>query len=113
MPALPFAEAFTIITETVTGQDGDGNDVKTPTEVPTSGAFAPTGSTELIQGQNTVIENDTIYLADGQPTPKPTDRIRRELTGDLYDIDGKPGVFHNPFTGEQPGAVLRLERVTG
>jgi hypothetical protein len=113
VPALPFAETFTILTRGVTGQDSDGNDVYGDVPVSTSGAFAPTGSTELIQGQNTVIENDTIYLADGQPTPKPTDRIRRELTGDLYDIDGKPGVFLNPFTGDQPGAVLRLERVTG
>lgn len=113
LPALPFAETFTILSRTVTGQDADGNDVYTDAEVSTTGAFAPTGSSELVQGQNTVIENDTIYLAPGAPTPKPTDQIRRELTGDTYDIDGKPAVYLNPFTGDQPGAVLRLERVTG
>lgn len=106
-------EDFTVLTQTKTGVDGDGNDVYGPAEVPATGAFAPEGSTELIQGQNTVISNPTVYLSPGTTVPAPTDKIRRELTGQVYDIDGEPGVFRNPFTGEQPGAVLRLERVTG
>lgn len=108
-----FAEAFTIIGRAVIGEDSDGNDVYGPTETATSGAFAPEGSTELIQGQDTVIENPTIYLSPGSPTPAATDQIRRELTGETYLIDGKPAVYLNPFTGAQPGPVLRLERVTG
>lgn len=106
-----FGEPATIITRTVTGQDGDGNDVYSTVEVATSGAFAPAGSTELVQGQATVIENDTFYLDEGAATPEPTDRLR--IRGDLYEIDGRPGVFHNPYTGYEPGPVLRLERVTG
>lgn len=111
MPTFPFAETFTIVSRTVTSQDADGNDVYSDTEMSTTGAFAPEGSSELIQGQNTVLTHPTIYLSNGAPVPSPTDKIRAR--GILYDIDGEPQVFHNPFTGEEPGPVLRLLRVTG
>lgn len=113
MPTFPFPEIFTILSRSVTGQDGDGNDVYGTTETATSGAFAPEGSTELIQGQNTVIDHPRIYLSDGATTPVVTDRIRREATGEVFDIDGRPAAFHNPYTDYEPGAVLHLERVTG
>ena len=115
----PFGETVTLLTETVTGQDGDGNDVVSPVEVDVpNSVFAPAGTVELIQGQNTVIENPTIYLGEfdstGQPvTPKATDKVRR-ANGDVFLVDGKPLIFPpNPFTGETVGAVLRLEGVTG
>jgi len=82
----------------------------TPTEVATSGAFAPSGSTELIQGQSVVLDHDTIYLNEGAPTPGPQDKVRAR--GVVYDIDGTPAVYHNPLTGYEPGAVLRLLKVT-
>ena len=110
MPTFPFPERFSILTETVTGQSGDGNDITTPTEVTVYGAFAPAGSTELIQGQQVVITHDTIYLNDGQPTPKATDKMRAR--GEVYDIDAKPDEYQNPFTGYKPGAVIRLLKVT-
>ena len=111
MVTFAFPETFTIVSRAVTGQDADGNDVYGDTETTTTGAFAPQGSTELIQGQDTVLTHPTIYLVAGASVPKPTDRIRAR--GVLYDIDGDPQVFHNPFTGEEPGPVLRLLRVTG
>lgn len=110
MPTFPFPETAQILTETVTGQDGDGNDVTTPTEVEVKGAFAPAGSTELIQGEDVVISNPTFYLADGEPVPSATDRMR--VRGVVYLVDGKPQTFHNPFTSYEPGAVVRLENVT-
>ena len=106
-----FPETFTIITRTVTGQDNDGGDVYGPVEVPVKGAFAPQGSTELIQGQTMVLTHDTVYLEVGSPTPKPTDQIRRGTV--VYDIDGTPRTYQNPFTGFVPGPVLALLRVTG
>lgn len=111
MPTFPFAETFAIVTRDVTGQDGDGNDVYGDVEVSVRGAFAPEGYTELIQGQDVVIANPTIFLEDGEPTPKPTDRMR--VRGDVYEIDGKPLEYRNPFSGDRPGAVVRLEKVTG
>jgi hypothetical protein len=105
-----FGETFTIHTRTVTGQDADGNDVYGDVDTPTSGAFAPAGSTELVQGQETVLTHDTIYLDDGAPVPAATDQVTAR--GDRYDIDGTPQTFHNPFTGDEPGAVVRLLKVT-
>lgn len=111
MIAPPFPETFSIVTRAVTGQDADGNDVYGETEIAAFGAFAPEGSTELIQGQETVLTHPTIYLNPESPVPSPTDKIRAR--GVLYDVDGDPQVFHNPFTGDEPGPVLRLLRVTG
>jgi hypothetical protein len=117
--SYPFGETATLLIERVTGTDSDGNDVSTEVEVQVPGSvFAPTGSTELIQGQDTVIQNPTYYLGAvddaGQPVaPKATDKVRRP-NGDVYDIDGEPQVYPpNPFSGDVVGPVLRLERVTG
>jgi hypothetical protein len=110
MPTFPFPESAVILTQTVTGQDAYGNDVYTPTEVQVTGAFAPGGTTELIQGEDVVISNPTFYLSDGEPVPAATDSMR--IRGVVYLVDGKPRVYHNPFTGEEPGAVVQLENVT-
>jgi len=114
MPTFPYGETVTLISRTVTGQDADGNDIYTDVETLVPGSvFAPFGGTELIQGQDTVISNPTIYLGDPSVTPSATDKVRR-ANGEVYDIDGQPQVYPpNPFTGERVGAVLRLERVTG
>src|SRR5690348_8965393 len=106
---FPFAEDFTILSRTVTGQDGYGDDVYGATETATSGAFAPAGSVELTDSRDTVMAFPTIYLSPGAPVPAATDQIRREATGYVYGIDGEPAVYRNPFTGDQPGAVLRLK----
>jgi hypothetical protein len=111
VPTFPFPETFVIHSRGVTGADSDGNDVYGDTDTTTTGAFAPAGSTELIQGQNTVLEHDTIYLEDGAPVPEPTDQITAR--GQRYDIDGRPQVFHNPFTGDEPGPVVTLLKVSG
>lgn len=108
----PFGETVTIITNTVTGQDGYGKDIYASTEVTVDGcAFAPAGSLERVQGQNLLTTSPTIYLPTGAAVPAATDRAR--VRGRLYDIDGEPQVFVNPYTGNQPGAVLRLKAVTG
>lgn len=111
MPTYPFPEVASILTRGVTGTDGDGNDVYGTTETLTSGAFAPEGSTELVQGQATVISNPTFYLSDGAPIPDADDQLR--VRGVVYNIDGQPAQYQNPYTGSAPGAVLRLNRVTG
>lgn len=111
MISFPFPETATIVSRTVTGQDSYGNDVYSEVQTATSGAFAPEGSSELIQGQDTVITQPTFYLADGAPTPSATDRLI--VRGVTFEVDGTPQRFHNPFTGAEPGAVVRLEAVTG
>lgn len=108
---MPFAEEFTLLTSTVTGQDDDGNDVYDTTSSIIKGAFAPAGSTELIQGQATVITHDTLYLDEGQAVPTAQDQV--VARGRTYKVDGTPGEYKNVFTGWTPGAVVRLMEVTG
>lgn len=108
---MPYAETFAILTRTVTGTDSDGNDVYTDVETETRGAFAPAGSTELVQGQATVLTHDTLYLDAGQPVPGPHDKVRAR--GVVRDVDGTPSVYKSPFTGWSPGAAVRLLEVTG
>lgn len=110
MVSFPFPETFTIHTRGITGKDGDGNDVYGDTDVTTSGAFAPEGSTELIQGEDVTLTHPTLYLSDGAPVPAATDEVT--VRGTRYQIDGVPQTFHNPFTGDEPGAVVRLLKVT-
>lgn len=107
----PFAETMAILTRSVTGQDGDGNDVYGTTEIPTTGVFAPQGSSELVQGQELVLTHPTVYLSSGVAVPSPTDKMR--VHGVVYDVDGTPQVFLNPFTGGAPGPVVKLVEVTG
>lgn len=110
MTFLAFPETFTIHTRAVTGQDADGNDVYGDVTVTTTGAFAPQGSTELIQGEDVTLTHPTLYLSDGAPVPAATDQVT--VRGEKFDIDGVPEVFHNPYTGDEPGPVVRLLKVT-
>ncbi len=107
-----FGETVTLITRTVTGRDGYGKDIYTviETDVPGCG-FAPAGSVERVQGQDIVTTTPTAYLPEGTAAPDASARVRAR--GQLYDIDGSPQVFVNPFTGSTPGPVLRLKAVTG
>lgn len=111
MLTYAFGEPASIVTRQVTGQDGDGNDVYADVDTPVTGAFAPAGSTEMVQGRQTVVSNPTFYLSPDSPVPTATARLR--VRGRVYDIDGEPQLFRNPFTGDEPGAVLRLEEVRG
>lgn len=111
VPDFAFPESATLHTRSIASQDSDGNDVWSPSDVTVTGAFAPAGSTELVQGQDTVITNPTFYLSPGSPVPSATDQLT--VRGAKYEIDGEPEVYANPFTGNRPGAVLRLNKVTG
>ena|GEM_PF-2150160 len=118
MPTFEHPESASIITRTVTGQDSDGNDVYGTASTATTGVYAPSsgvagvaGSAEAMQGQEMVVTQPTFYLSDGAPVPTATDRL--QVRGLLYEIDGEAAVYHNPFTGYEPGPVLRLTRVTG
>lgn len=111
MILAPFPEVASIVTRGVTGQDSDGNDVYGETTTATWGVFAPEGSAESVQARDAVTTTPRFFLAPDAPVPSATDRLT--VRGVTYDIDGEPQVFHNPFTGDNPGPVLRLKRVTG
>lgn len=104
-------ETFTILSRQMVGQDPDNNDIYGDVEIETRGAFSPKGSVVSRQGQFQVIDQDTAYLAPGEPVPDINDRIR--VRGKVYDIDSEPAVWRNPYTGSEPGASLQLRAVTG
>ena len=109
---FPYGETVTVRTMTVTGRDGDGNDVRTPSDTALKNIpiWDPRfGNSELVQGQNLVTSDMALWLPFGTVIT-PTDRVI--VRGDVYEVDGNPAVFVNPFTGTS-GVQVNLKRVTG
>lgn len=84
-------------------------------------AFAPAGSTETIGGQDTVTQQDTLYLPTGTDV-QATDVVLIDGSlatgqpdgGELYQVDGRPSVWVSPFPGNwAPGIAATLQRITG
>lgn len=108
---FPFGDAITLHSRTgVTPDPVYGNDVPTYTDSTVVGAFAPAGSIELVQGQDTVITSPSVYLPAGTVVAAVDQVTVRGLT---FDVDGDPQDWRNPFTGWQAGIVVRLKSVTG
>lgn len=103
----------TLITRTVTGRDADGNDVYGETSLSVPAVFAPGGSSELVQGQDTVIYKPTVYLPAGTDVTA-VDAL--EIGGQPFEVDGQPQDWSaGSPTGWVPDfpIVVQLERVTG
>jgi hypothetical protein len=73
-------------------------------------AYDPGGSTELVQGQDIVVTQPTVYLPAGS-TVGPIDQVT--VRGTRYEVDGSPNDWRNPFTGVAVGVVVKLKAVTG
>lgn len=98
-----------------TGRDGDGNSTYTPATFAVPGCvFAPGGSTELVQGQDLVIDQPTVYAPTGTAVGAPDSVI---VPGyGTFDVDGAPQVWPpHPMTGWQPpnSVVIKLKDVSG
>lgn len=108
---FPFGVPVTVITRAKTGaRDSDGNYIYAETSAVVTGAFAPGGSTELVQGQDTVISQDTVYLPAGT-TVAATDQI--QIGSRRWLVDGSPNDWANPFTGWTAGVEVKLQQVNG
>lgn len=85
-----------------------------PDELPLSGCgFDPGASGEpAAVGRDAVTSQPVAYVSFGSDV-LPGDRIRRDLTGRVYNVDGEPGDYRNPFTGWEAGMVIRLKAVSG
>lgn len=110
-------ETITIVRPGPPTRDVYGNDVPgLAAEIMVSGCgIAPqggsgSGSTEIVQGRDTVIVGLTLYAPAGTDI-RATDRIR--VAGVLYEVDGQPGRFRSPFTGSAGPVVAALTLVTG
>jgi len=79
-------------------------------------AFAPTngtvgGSQELVDRRATVITDNQLYAPMGADI-RAADKVRMP-NGTTWNVDGDPGEWTNPWTGEQLGIVVPITRVTG
>lgn len=74
-------------------------------------AVAPINSTEPNEpGRNAVITGYTVYGPTGMVI---TPRDHAVIRGIEYQIDGEPGVWKNPYTGESPGNQFAVKRIEG
>lgn len=112
---FPHGETATIQRPTTT-TDRYGNTVvdwSTPTETVVAGcAFAPR-TTDEDRGnyRQGVIVGLTMYAPPGTNVTA-TDRIRR-ADGTVFEVEGQPGEWANPFTGTDFGVQVALRRVQG
>jgi hypothetical protein len=106
-------ETVTFYTRRKTGLDGKGNDVlgEVPTDVDGCVVW-PTGSTELVQGQDQVTAGLTVLVPPSAPI-KVTAISKATVRGDDYEVTGTPDDWRSPFTRRRPGLQVRLTRITG
>lgn len=106
---FPFGQVVSLVKRVKSGEDALGNDVFSTSSTDVLGAFTPGGSSEQVQGQDTVITQPTVYLPAGTDVSA-VDAI--DVEGDRYEVDGSPNDWQNPFTGWRPGVEVKLRRVT-
>lgn len=111
MIAAPFGETVVLKTRSITGQDADGNDVYGTTTTTLEGVPVwPRNSSELVQGQDTLIVGLSALLPPGT-NPAAIDAVT--VYGQDYEIDGEPGRYRSPFTNTDPGVLVNLTRIAG
>jgi hypothetical protein len=107
--SFAFGETVTLGRRFLSGRDGDGNDVYARTDITVTGCgFNPGGSTEQVQGQDTVVTVPTLYMPTGTLVLA-TDTVT--VRGQVYEVNGSPNDYSNPLTGWSPGVVVQLRRV--
>ena len=103
---------------TVTVVRSDANDVYgDPAETPPTRtrldgcAVAPRSSADVNdRGRQGVVVGLTLFAPYGADI-RHTDQL--DVDGVLYDVDGEPGSWSNPFTFHEPGIEVALKRAAG
>lgn len=109
---FPHGETITVIRATTTGTDDYGNAIEgwdTATETTIPGCAVALRSEPESGGYDSpaVLVGITVYAPAGTDI-RHTDRVR--VRGVLYEVDGIPGDWMNPFTGWNPGLEVALRR---
>lgn len=111
---FPFGEPVTVLTRAQTGTDRYGNAVYGWPEPGTTYdrcAFAPGTSTEPVEpGRTAVLVDAVVYLPAGAEVG-PADRLI--VRGVTYEVQGEPGDWRSPYTGNRPGVAVPVRRVEG
>lgn len=102
----PAEQPITLFLRGTGSRNADGNRVKPDATNPpvVSGLFAPGGSTELVDGQETVIDQPTVIIWPPHPDLSALDAVG--VAGERYELDGRPQTW-------EPGTVIKLQRITG
>ncbi len=112
----PFGITVTFITRGVAVPDVRGNDTfphPVSTVVPNC-LYAPGGSTELVQGQDMVTSQPTVYAPTGTNVGSPDSATIPGIG--TFEVDGSPNAWPvHPMTGWQPAhsVVVKLKAVSG
>lgn len=108
MAAYP--TTVTLVRRTKGAPDSLGNDTWTEGASPAKAIYSPGGSSEQIQGRDTVVTTATVYL-------EPSADVRYIdaviVAGQRFEIDGEPITWTSPFTAWTPGVEVHLRRAAG
>lgn len=111
MVSFPNGRRVTLLRRAVTGQDSDGNDVYTTSQIVVDGcAVWPGGSSEQNQGRDTVTIDVTVLLPAGTAVVA-TDQVR--IDEKTYEINGEPAEWKSALSSLDAGVQVELLRVTG
>jgi hypothetical protein len=108
-----FGEPVTILSAG-TSTDDYGNAVEdwsTPVERPESCAVADGGSTETQGDARTPVDSDFDLIFDHDPAVSAQNRVR--VRGLDCSVVRRPFSWRSPFTGWEPGTVVRVSIVEG
>lgn len=107
---FPFGTPVDLLKRTAAGHDEYGDETDTVTTETVVGAFSPggvagAGRSGSESDTTGVITQPTVYLPPGVDLSS-LDAIR--VDGRVYEVDGNPIPWSNPFTGLQFGVEVRL-----
>ena len=106
---LPYAEPVTIQSPgTITDRYGnETTDWSTPTERAESCGVADGGSTEPLQDARNAVDSDFDLIFDHDPGISSADRV--VVRGLTCEVAGRPFLWRSPFTGWEPGTIVRVK----
>jgi hypothetical protein len=112
MTSWPAGEPAAVLRPGEPTTDPYGNDIPgEDTETTYQGcAVWPRVSSEDVQARDQVIDGLYVVFPTGADVSS-TDRVRTR--GQLYLVDGEPGVYRSPLTGTAIGPQVALTRITG
>jgi hypothetical protein len=102
----------TVVRVRGSGRDEYGDPVASETRVTmTTKGIAPRYTSDPADPTRApVIDGFTVYLLPGADVLA-TDRL--EVRGGLYDVDGQPGEWVSPFSGDSRGVEVNVRRGRG
>lgn len=102
---------LTILRPTERDEDGNrGEDTVAGTL--TGCAVAPrTTADASLRASDTSREELDVFCPDIDADVSTSDRV--EYAGNVYEVDGLPQRWVNPFTGARPGCVIQISRQVG